>query len=286
MDPREQVQAQINEAVVSIRSRYDFEPDVGVILGSGLAKVVDDIDVETGIDYDQIPHFPISTTKGHPGRLVLGTLSKKKLAVMQGRFHFYEGYTMWGITFAVRVLASLGIKKLILTGACGSLSDDYKQGDLVLLEDHLNLMPANPLIGPHVFEMGPRFIDMSEPYSKKMLKIAEKAAKQQSLSLKKGIYASVAGPQYETPAEVAMLKKFGADIVGMSIAPEVIVAKQMGLDVLGIAVVSNEHGEKKTISHKKVLENVGQSRASFVKLLQVILKKLNKEHNDGANDQK
>ncbi|KKN33822.1 hypothetical protein LCGC14_0799870 [marine sediment metagenome] len=275
MDPREQVQSQINEAVNSIKNSCDCEPEIGIILGSGLAKVAEDIDVKASIDYDKIPHFPLSTTEGHPGRLVLGTLSNKKLALMQGRFHFYEGYTMWGITFAVRVLASLGIKKLIITGACGSLNNDYRQGDLVLLEDHINLMPANPLIGPHVDEMGPRFIDMSEPYSKKLLEIAEKAAKQQDLNVKKGIYASVAGPQYETPAEVTMLRKLGADIVGMSIASEVIVAKQMGLDVLGITVVSNEHGAKKAISHKKVLENVGQSRASFVKLLQVILKNVN-----------
>ena len=274
MDPREQVQGQINEAINSIKNSCDYEPEIGIILGSGLAEVAEDIEVEASIDYDQIPHFPLSTIEGHPGKLVLGTLSSKKLAIMQGRFHFYEGYTMWGITFAVRVLASFGIKKLVITGASGSLSNDYRQGDLVLLEDHINLMPANPLIGPHVDEMGPRFIDMSEPYSKKLLEIAEKAAKQQDLNVKKGIYASVAGPQYETPAEVAMLRKLGADIVGMSIASEVIVARQMGLDVLGIAVVSNEHGAKKAISHKKVLENVGKSRASFVKLLQVILKNI------------
>ncbi len=272
MDPRERVQEQINEAVASIQNVSDFKPDVGIVLGSGLADVVDNIKVQASIDYNKIPHFPISTVEGHPGKLILGTLGEKKLALMQGRFHFYEGYTMWGITFAIRALGSLGINNLILTCACGSLSSDHLQGELVIIKDHINLMPTNPLIGPHVFEMGPRFIDMSEPYSKKLIGIAEKAAKRGKIALKKGVYASVAGPQYETPAEAAMLKKFGADIVGMSIAPEVIVAKQMALDVLAIAVVSNEHDGRKVLSHKKVLENVGKSRASFVKLLKVILK--------------
>jgi len=188
---------------------------------------------------------------------------------------------MWGITFAVRVLAKLGVKILVVSGACGSLRENFKQGELVLLTDHLNLMPANPLIGPHVAEMGPRFVDMSESYDRPLADKAKEAAKANKITLKTGVYAAVAGPNYETGAETAMLKNLGADVVGMSIVPEVIVARQMGLKVLGITVVSNEHAAHKEISHKKVLQNVGQSTGNFAKLLQAVLEK---EINDCAND--
>ncbi len=271
MDPREQVQRQIDEALSSIKNASDIKPDIGIILGSGLGDVAKMIQSEVVLPYDKITHFPLSTVKGHQGNLILGQLEKHSVAVLQGRFHFYEGYTMWGITFPVRVLANLGVKTLIVTGACGGLSKDYNQGDFVLLDDHINLMPANPLIGPHVQKMGPRFIDMSEPYSRQLTEKAKKGAEEIGLNLKEGIYAAVAGPQYETRAEVAMLKAIGADVVGMSIVPEVIVAKQMGLDVLGLTVVSNSHGPTQSISHKEVLENVGKTSANFVKLLKTVI---------------
>jgi purine-nucleoside phosphorylase len=203
---------------------------------------------------------------------VLGKIERQNVVVLQGRFHFYEGYTMWGITFPVRVLAKLGIKTLIVTGACGGLREGFKSGELVVLKDHLNLMPANPLIGPHVSEMGPRFVDMSEPYDVGLIAQAKEAAENLNIALQIGVYAAVAGPNYETGAETAMLKKLGADVVGMSIVPEVIVARQMGLQVLGLTVVSNEHGQQKAVSHEKVLENVGKTSTNFVKLLQTILK--------------
>jgi len=272
MDPRQQVLRQINEAVSSIRNECELSPEIGVILGSGLAGFADEMEAAIAVDYGKISHFPVSTVQGHPGKLILGKFASRNLAVLQGRFHFYEGYTMWGITFAVRVLAMLGVKVLVVSGACGSLRDDYKQGELVLLTDHLNLMPANPLIGPHVAEMGRRFVDMSEPYDRPLADKAKEAAKADNITLKTGVYAAVAGPNYETGAETVMLKNLGADVVGMSIVPEVIVARQMGLKVLGIAVVSNEHGVNKKITHKEVLENVSQSTGNFVKLLQAIFK--------------
>ncbi|TET55441.1 MAG: hypothetical protein E3J54_00125 [Actinobacteria bacterium] len=184
----------------------------------------------------------------------------------------HEGYTMWGITFPVRVLANLGVKVLIISGACGSLSKQLKQGQIIIITDHLDLLPANPLQGPHVKELGQRFVDMSEPYDNNLNNIAIKAAKSVNISVKTGVYAAVAGPNFETPAEVKMLKKLGADVVGMSIVPEVITAKQMGLKILGSAIVSNNAGQKTL--HEQVLKNVSISSASFVKLLQAVLKSL------------
>lgn len=231
---------QINEALKFIQSETQVKPKIGIILGTGLGGLVSEIDVEKYIPYGEIPHFPISTVETHDGKLILGQLGGKQVVAMQGRFHFYEGYSMKQITFPVRVMKKLGIETLVISNAAGGMNPDYKRGDLMIITDHINLLGDNPLIGPNLDEFGPRFPDMSEPYSKDLIALAEKVASENNIKLQKGVFVAVSGPNLETRAEYRFLRDIGADVVGMSTVPENIVAVHSGLKVLGMSVITDE----------------------------------------------
>jgi purine-nucleoside phosphorylase len=218
----------------------DFEPEVGIILGTGLGGLVKEIEVEKQLMYGNIPDFPISTLEFHSGKLIFGTLAGKKVVAMQGRLHYYEGYTMQQITFPVRVMKMLGIKTLLVSNASGSLNPDFKKGDLMVINDHINLQPENPLIGRNDDELGPRFPDMSQPYKRELINKALEIAQANNIVCHKGVYVAVTGPNLETKAEYRYLRIIGGDAVGMSTVPEVIVAKHMGLPVFAISVLTDE----------------------------------------------
>lgn len=229
----------IKETVDFIRKKTILAPDVGIILGTGLGQLAQSIEIESTISYDQIPHFPVSTVESHAGRLIFGTLSGKKVLAMQGRFHFYEGYSMQEITFPVRVIKELGIKVLLVSNACGGLNPQFKAGDIMAITDHINLQGGNPLIGVNDDTLGPRFPDMYNCYDKDLIALAEETALDLGIKLQKGVYVSVTGPNLETGAEYRFLRGIGADVVGMSTVPEVIVARHQGTKVLGFSIVTD-----------------------------------------------
>lgn len=229
----------IEEAVAAVRARSGVAPAVGVILGTGLGGLAERIRVETSIPYEEIPHFPLSTVESHSGRLLLGTLGGKPVVAMQGRFHRYEGYTLQQVTFPVRVMRALGAETLVVSNACGGMNPFWTPGDLVLIADHINLLGDSPLIGPNEDVLGPRFPDMSEPYSQALQEIAVQVATERKIPLRRGVYVAVPGPNLETRAEYRMLRTLGADVVGMSTVPEVIVAVHGGMRVVGISIITD-----------------------------------------------
>lgn len=232
----------LREAAAYIRvNSQNFQPEVGIILGTGLGALAKEVEVAHEINYAEIPHFPLSTVESHAGRLLLGHMGGKKVAVLQGRFHYYEGYTMQQVAMPVRVLKLLGIEQLLVSNAAGGLNPDFNLADLMLIDDHINLQPGNPLIGPNLDELGPRFPDMFAPYDADLLARAEvaTAALGQTGTTRRGVYASVPGPMLETPAEYRYLRTIGSDAVGMSTVPEVIAACHMGLPVLAISVITD-----------------------------------------------
>ena len=232
---------QIRESASYIRKRADVKPSFGIVLGSGLGGLAKRIKVKAAISYGEIPNFPVSTVKGlHAGNLILGELSGRKVVAMEGRVHYYEGYTMKEVTFPVRVMKALGAKSLILTSAVGAMNPLMPKGSLVAIADHINMMGDNPLIGPNDERLGPRFPDMSEPYNRRYISILEKAALDLKIPLKKGVLAALAGPCLETAAEYRFLRRIGADIVGMSLVPENIAAVHAGMKVIGISIVTDE----------------------------------------------
>lgn len=231
---------QIREAVDSIRSRTILQPRVGIILGTGLGGLVDEIAIETILDYGTIPHFPLSTVESHKGRLILGTLAGVPVVAMQGRFHYYEGYTMRQVTFPVRVMKALGIGTLLISNAGGGMNPLFRRGDMMVITDHINLLGDNPLIGPNDDALGPRFPDMSQPYHNGLISLAEQVALDLGLPLQKGVFVAVAGPNLETRAEYRFLRSIGADVVGMSTVPETLVAVHMGLRVCGFSIITDE----------------------------------------------
>jgi purine-nucleoside phosphorylase len=231
---------QIRETTEFIRTRIaDFQPQFGIILGTGLGGLVDEITVHTTLNYRGIPNFPVSTVESHAGKLIFGELGGKKVMAMQGRFHYYEGYSMKDVTFPVRVMKQLGIEKLFVSNACGGLNQDYKVTDLMVLEDHINLLPEHPLRGRNEDSLGPRFPDMSAPYDFNLIERALKIAQEKNIRCHKGVYAAVQGPTLETRAEYRYLHTIGADVVGMSTVPEVIVARHMGLPCFAISVITD-----------------------------------------------
>ena len=231
--------ADVAVAVASIRTRTAFAPEFAIILGTGLGGLADAITVECAIEYGEIAGFPLSTVESHSGRLLLGTLNGRRVVAMQGRFHRYEGYSLQQVTLPVRVLHALGARTLFVSNACGGIRADWAPGDLMLIADHINLLGDNPLVGPHHAEWGARFPDMSAPYDENLRSIAIEVAKQQGTTVREGVYVAVMGPNLETRAEYAMLRTMGADVVGMSTVPEVIVATQMGMRVLGISIITD-----------------------------------------------
>ncbi|WP_224996450.1 purine-nucleoside phosphorylase [Cesiribacter sp. SM1] len=230
---------QIQEAVAAIRKQISFDPQIGIILGTGLGQLVNKVKVQHSIRYDDIPHFPISTVESHNGRLIFGELGGKQVVVMQGRFHYYEGYNMQQITLPVRVMKLLGIKQLYISNAAGGLNPDHKLADLMALNDHINLLPENPLRGKNLDEFGPRFPDMFKPYDETLLQQAGDIAARLGFRLHKGVYAAVTGPNLETPAEYRYMRVIGADAVGMSTVPEALVARHMNLPVFAVSVITD-----------------------------------------------
>ncbi len=262
-----------NDALVAIQRRTDLIPTVGVVLGSGLGAFADELTDRIEIPYEDIPGWPRSTAVGHAGHLVLGKINHTVVAVQAGRAHFYEGYDIGQVTFGVRVLGKLGIKSLILTNAAGGINLEYTQGALVLINDHINLQGQNPLIGPNDDSLGPRFPDMSDAYSKDYRALAKHVAREMGSSFSEGVYAGLLGPNYETPAEIRYLRAIGADLVGMSTVPEVIVARHMGVKCLAISCVTNMAAGilNQEINHQEVLETGAKVRGTLVEMLKRII---------------
>ncbi len=234
-----ELRRQIQEAVDVLKNKTAVTPKIGIILGTGLGGLAEEIEREAVVPYEEIPHFPLSTVESHAGRLIFGHLSGKPVMAMQGRFHYYEGYTMQQITFPVRVMKAMGCHTLIVSNACGGMNPNFTPGDIMIIADHINLLGDNPLIGPNDDELGPRFPDMSEPYTKSLIELAEKVALEEKIKIQKGVYVAVAGPNLETRAEYRFLRTIGADVVGMSTVPEVIVAVHGGMNVLGLSVITD-----------------------------------------------
>jgi purine-nucleoside phosphorylase len=264
------------EARSYLVERVTVLPELGVILGSGLGGFANLVEEKVVIPYKDIPHFPISTVEGHAGQLVFGKVQGRSVVVMQGRFHFYEGYTMQEVTFPIRVMQVLGVTGLIVTNAAGGINSAFSSGNLVLIKDHLNLMGDNPLRGANLSNLGPRFPDLSEGYNLEWRQKALGIAKELGINPQEGIYVAVCGPNYETPAEIRYMRTIGADMVGMSTVPEVIVANHGGMKVLGISCVTNMAagilGQK--LSHVEVMETAGRIEKQFVNFVQALVKVL------------
>jgi len=239
-----------------IQEETSFNAEIGIILGTGLGGLVNEIEIEHTLNYSDIPNFPVSTVEGHAGRMILGKLGKKNIIALQGRFHYYEGYSLKEITFPVRVMHMLGIRKLFVSNASGGLNPEFGIGDIMMLRDHINMFPGSPLIGRNINELGPRFPDMSQPYEPHMRNMARKIALKNNIKLKEGVYVGVTGPTFETPAEYKMFRILGGDAVGMSTVPEVIVARHMDMDCFGISIIADSGvpGEIVEISHEEVQE--------------------------------
>jgi purine-nucleoside phosphorylase len=235
-----ELRKKIDEAISFLRTKTAAQPAIGIILGTGLGALAKEIKPEIVIDYENIPHFPVSTVESHHGRLIFGMLGGKQVVAMQGRFHFYEGYTMQQVTFPVRVMKFLGVKTLLISNAAGGMNPQFRKGSVMIITDHINLQGDNPLIGQNDDTLGPRFPDMSEPYNKKLIALAEKVALENKIRVERGVFVAVAGPNLETRAEYRFLRMIGADAVGMSTVPENIVAVHMSMDVLGFSIITDE----------------------------------------------
>ncbi len=244
------------------------KPDVGIILGTALGRLVDEIDIEHTLSYADIPNFPVSTVEAHDGKLIFGRLGNKKVMVMQGRFHFYEGYTMQQITLPVRIMKMLGVETLFISNVSGGMNSTYHKGDLVIIEDHINLQTANPLTGPNLDELGPRFPDMSQPYDRKMIHTAWQIAKEEGYRIHKGVYVAVIGPNLETPAEYRYLRTIGADMVGMSTVPEVIVANHMGMKVFATSIITDlcDPDELEPVSVEEIIRIANEAEPKLTRL--------------------
>jgi purine-nucleoside phosphorylase len=266
----------VQAAAAFVRSRTDPAPEVGIVLGSGLGGMTAAMEAAAAIAYADIPAWPPSTVVGHAGELVVGRCGGRTVAALRGRAHYYEGYDMRQVTFATRVLAALGVRTLILTNAAGGINVGFAPGTLMLIEDHLNLMGTNPLVGPNDERFGPRFPDMTAVYAPRLREVADAAASSRGLTLARGVYVALHGPSYETPAEIRYLRTIGADAVGMSTVPEAIVARHMGLEVLGISCITNPAAGvlPEPLRHDEVMEVAHRVRDAFASLLEGIVERL------------
>lgn len=268
--------AHIKEAAEYISGKSGKKPEIGLIMGSGLGVLGDYLTDAVTIAYHDIPHFPISTVEGHAGELMVGSLSGRTVVLMRGRFHMYEGYGPELTAFPVRVMKALGVAALLVTNAAGGVNLDYEPGNLMLISDHLNLTGKNPLIGPNDNELGVRFPDMSEAYSKRLRAIARDIAAEQGITLREGVYAGLLGPTYETPAEIRMLRVIGADAVGMSTVAEVIAARHSGIETIGISCISNMAAGilDQPLSHEEVMETTERVKNQFLGLVTALINKM------------
>jgi len=266
----------VEEAAARIRSRCNALPETAIVLGSGLGDFSDTLLDAIATPYADLPHWPPSTVVGHAGRLVVGTVAGKRIAALAGRVHYYEGHDLATVVFATRVMARLGVGRLILTNAAGGINTAFGQGALMIIDDHINMLGSNPLIGPNDDRFGPRFPDMSEVYSARLRAIADEAARARNVSVAHGVYAAVHGPSYETPAEIRFFRKMGVDAIGMSTVPEAIAARHMGLEVLGISCISNMAAGvlPQPIVHDEVISTMQRVRSAFISLLEGIIERL------------
>jgi purine-nucleoside phosphorylase len=266
----------LDDAAAAIRARCGAPPDVAIVLGSGLGDFADSLADAVVAPYETLPHWPQSRVVGHAGRLVVGGVAGKRVAALSGRVHVYEGHPMATVVFAVRVMARLGVPRLILTNAAGGINTDFGQGALMVIDDHINLMGSNPLIGPNDDRLGPRFPDMSEVYSRRLRALADDAGRAAGVAVRHGVYVGVHGPSYETPAEIRGFRAIGADAVGMSTVPEAIAARHMGVEVLGISCITNMAAGvlDQPLVHDEVMETARRVRGSFIALLEGIIERL------------
>lgn len=271
-----ELKKQVDETISFLRTKTGSEPGIGIILGTGLGALVNDINIELSISYSDIPNFPISTVEFHAGKFIFGKLAGKSIVAMQGRFHYYEGYSMKQITFPVRVMKFLGVHTLIVSNACGGINAGMKPGDIMLMSDHINLLGDNPLIGENDDSLGPRFPDMSEPYSRELIQLAEQIAREESLSVKKGVYAAVSGPNLETAAEYRFLRTIGADVVGMSTIPEDIAAIHSGMKVLGFSVITDAcvPEELKPANVPEIIRTAKETEPKLTLLIKKVVERL------------
>ncbi len=259
-----------------IQKKVDFVPDVLVILGSGLGSMADEVTDRIVLPYDEIDDFLVSTVEGHEGQFVFGSYKGKKVVMMQGRFHYYEGYSMKEVTLPAYVMRKLGVKNMVVTNACGGVNTEFTPGDLMLIEDHLNFTGNNPLMGQNFDEFGPRFPDMSKVYNRDLMALAEKIAKEENITLKRGVYAIYTGPSYETPAEIRAYRTLGADAIGMSTVPEAIVANYAGMRVLGVSCITNMASGilDQPLNHDEVIEVSTRVRGSFTTLISRVIEEM------------
>ncbi|TXN38171.1 purine-nucleoside phosphorylase [Flagellimonas hymeniacidonis] len=267
---------QLNESVEYLKKKGFDTPEIGIVLGTGLGQLVEEIENSIEAHYNHIPYFPLATVEFHSGKLIYGTIGDKTVVVMQGRFHLYEGYDFLDITYPIRVMHQLGIKKLFVSNAAGAINLDYKKGDIMLIEDHINLQGGSPLAFKNVAEFGDRFVDMSEPYDLNMRNKIEAIAKKEGITLQKGVYASVVGPQLETKAEYRMLKILGADAVGMSTVPEVIVANHLRLPIMAVSVLTDECDPDNLlpVNIAEIIEIAGKTEPKMIKLFKELMKEI------------
>ena len=267
---------EINEAVDFIRSKYLIQPEVGIVLGSGLGSFANEIDVECEIAYKDIPHFPVSTVEGHSGKLIFGNLSGKKVVAMAGRFHYYEGYSTKEVVFPIRAFKFLGIKTLVISNAAGGINPLFKVGDLMIIRDHISMLTINPLLGKNEDFLGERFPDMSEPYKNYLIEKAKKIALENNIEIKEGVYVGVTGPTFETRAEYKMLNILGGDAVGMSTVQEVIVARHMSMNVFAMSVITDIgiREENNIITHEEVLQAAKDAEPKFSTIFRELIASL------------
>ena len=264
----------IKETTEYIRRKSGTTPEVGIVLGTGLGGLSDEIEVEVSIPYQEIPNFPVSTVSGHEGALIIGTLSGCPVVALHGRFHYYEGYDMRTLTFPIRVMQALGMKTIFLSNASGGVEPDFEIGDIMLIEDHINLLPSNPLIGPNDERLGPRFLDMSQVYDPELIQQAERIAEEQGVAIKKGVYAAISGPCFETPAEYRYIRRIGADAIGMSTIPEAIAARHMGVRCFAVSVITDlgVEGKIEEVSHEEVKKEAAKVEHRMTGIIKEMLR--------------
>ena len=267
---------QIEDSFRYLDAAVTAKPQAGIILGTGLGGLIQSIDIHHSFSYRDIPHFPVSTVESHAGKLIFGSMGGKEVVVMQGRFHYYEGYSMQQITFPIRIMKRLGIHTLFISNAAGGMNPQFSRGDLMIIEDHINLLGSNPLIGPNHNDLGPRYPDMSEPYDKGLIKLAEEIAVKNRLGIKRGVFVAVSGPNLETRAEYRFLRLIGADVVGMSTVPETIVAVHAGIRVFGVSVITDEclPDALKKVNIREIIATANEAEPKLILLMRKLIEQM------------